>query len=348
MKKKIVGIICGGITLAMTLTACQGKAGNTGAAAGGENAAQTQQSVSKEPEENAGWEFERKIEIVCPWGAGGAADITLRAFTAELEKELDVPIVINNKSGAGGAAGVEFAMKQPADGYTFLLCTPSPLLAQINGSTELDVYGGIEPVTRLVHDINIIVTGKDSPYQTFEELMTYIDANPGKVKCGVMAVTGLDGLTVEQIFGDKVETIAYNEGPEMNAAIIGGHLYLAVAGPSDCMALVQSGDMRPLLTAAEQRMTVPEYKDVPCTGELGIDAYLGPYRGIFVKKGTPEEAIAAFEAAAKKAADSPEFKQWMTEQGLDQRPGYQNRAEFKETWDKDYSLLTELVKSVSK
>ncbi|UOX71197.1 tripartite tricarboxylate transporter substrate binding protein [Enterocloster bolteae] len=344
MKRKTMGIICGGIVLAMTLAGCQAKNAETPASK--ESQAQAGQVDSQDAESAAGWEFERKIEIVCPWGAGGAADITLRAFTAELEKELDVPIVINNKSGAGGTTGVEFAMKQPADGYTFLLCTPSPLLAQINGSTELDVYGGIEPVTRLVHDINIIVTGKDSPYQTFEELMAYIDANPGKVKCGVMAVTGLDGLTVEQIFGDKVETIAYNEGPEMNAAIIGGHLDLAVAGPSDCMALVQSGDMRPLLTAAEQRMTVPEYKDVPCTKELGIDAYLGPYRGIFVKKGTPEEAIAAFEAAAKKAADSQEFKQWMTEQGLDQRPGYQNRAEFKETWDKDFSLLTELVESV--
>lgn len=347
MRRKAAGILGIGIALAMTLTACQGKTQETGAASEKSGETQAEQNAGDDSAGASGWEFERKVEIVCPWGAGGAADITLRAFTAELEKELNVPIVINNKSGAGGSTGVEFAMKQPADGYTFLLCTPSPLLAQINGSSDLDVYGSIEPVTKLVHDINIIVTGKDSPYQTFEELMAFIDANPGKVKCGVMAVTGLDGLTVEQIFGDKVETIAYNEGPEMNAAIIGGHLDLAVAGPSDCMALVQSGDMRPLLVAAEQRMTVPEYKDVPCTGELGIDAYLGPYRGIFAKKGTPEEAIAAFEAAAAKAANSPAFKEWMVEQGLDQRPGYQNREDFKATWDQDYKLLTELVETVS-
>ncbi len=336
MRKKLIGAICLGITGLMVLTAC-GKA---------EKAPAGKEEQQVEAAADQDWEFERKIEIVCPWGAGGAADMTLRAFTSALEKELDVPIVINNKSGAGGSTGVEYATKQPADGYTFLLCTPSPLLAQINGSSDLDVYGSIEPVTKLVHDINIIVTGKDSPFQTFEELTKYIDENPGKVKCGVMAVTGLDGLTVEQIFGDKVETIAYNEGPEMNAAIIGGHIDLAVAGPSDCMALVQSKDMTPLLVAAEQRMTVPEYKDVPCTGELGIEAYLGPYRGIFAKKGTSEEAIAAFEAAAQKAANSEEFTKWMADQGLDQRPGYQNREDFKKTWDEDYKLLTELVQSV--
>lgn len=338
MRKRLAGILCIGAAAMLMMTACQGKKEEAPAAA---VSGETKEEGSSE------WKFERKIEIVCPWGAGGAADMTLRAFTSALEKEIDVPIVINNKSGAGGSTGVEFASKQPADGYTFLLCTPSPLLAQINGSSDLDVYGSIEPVTKLVHDINIIVTGKDSPYQTFEELSAYIEQNPGKVKCGVMAVTGLDGLTVQQIFGDKVETIAYNEGPEMNAAIIGGHLDLAVAGPSDCMALVQSGDMKPLLVAAEQRMNVPEYKDVPCTGELGIEAYLGPYRGIFVRKGTPEEAIKAFEAAAEKAANSKEFTDWMAAQGLNQRPGYQNREDFKATWDEDYKLLTDLVASVS-
>lgn len=333
---KAVAILTG-VTLLMASAGC-----------GAKPTAASSPAITSGSSTVSNWKWERKIEIVCPWGAGGPADMTLRAFTAELEKEVGVPIVVNNKSGAGGSTGVEFATKQPADGYTYLLCTPSPMLAQINGSSMLDVYGSIVPVTRLVHDTNIFVTGKNAPFKTFEELQKYIDANPSKVKCGVMAVTGLDGLTLEQIFDGKVEAVAYNEAPELSAAIIGGHIDLAIAGPAECMALVQSGDMVPLMVCAEQRMTTPEYKDVPSSKELGINAFIGPYRGIFAKTGTPEEAIAAFEAAAEKAVKSKGFQDWAASQGLDQRPGYQNRADFKATWDSDYKMLTDLVAEAQK
>ena len=82
MKRKTMGIICGGIVLAMTLAGCQAKNAETPVSK--ESQAQAGQVDSQDAESAAGWEFERKIEIVCPWGAGGAADITLRAFTAEL------------------------------------------------------------------------------------------------------------------------------------------------------------------------------------------------------------------------------------------------------------------------
>lgn len=295
-----------------------------------------------------GFKFERKIELICPWGAGGGADTTLRTFASALEKELGVPVVVNNKEGAGGTAGVEYATKQPADGYTWLLCTQSPLLASIKGSSTVDVFGSITPVTRLVHDTNMLVTGKTQPYKTFDELMAYIDANPGKVKCGVMSITGLDGLTVHQMFDGKVEAVAYNNGAELNAAVMGGHVSLACVGPAEVLGLVKSGDFVPLIIASEKRMTMEEYKDVVCSGEKGIEAYFGPYRGIFAKNGTPEEAIKAFEEAAAKAVASQEFQDWTKTVGLDQRPGYLNRADFTKVWTEDNDILTKLVKELDK
>ena len=119
------------------------------------------------------FKFERKIEIVCPWGAGGGADTTVRQFATQLEKELGQTVVVNNVAGAGGVSGVQYAVQQPADGYTWLLCTPSPMLAQITGATEFDVYGSIKPVCNLVWDCNIFVTGKDAPYNNYKELMEY-------------------------------------------------------------------------------------------------------------------------------------------------------------------------------
>ena len=176
------------------------------------------------------WTWERNIEIVCPWGTGGGADTTLRAFATALESEIGVKVVVNNKSGAGGVTGVQFATSQPADGYTYLLCTQSPMLAQITGSTDFDVYGSIKPLCQLVHDVNVFVAGKDEPYNNMEELKEYLKANPGSVKCGVMTITGLDAACVQGAFDGEVEAVAYTEGSQLNADIVGGHINLGCEG----------------------------------------------------------------------------------------------------------------------
>lgn len=309
------------------------------------NSSKKETANSGGSKENAAWEFERRIEIICPWGAGGGADTTLRTFASELEKELGVPIVINNKEGAGGVTGVDFAIKQPADGYTWLLSTQSPMLAEITGVTEVPVYEKTIPVSRLVHDVNIIIAGKDSPYENLEDLLKYVEGNPGAIKAGCMSITGLDGAIVQLVFNDKVEPVAYSEGAQMNADVMGGHLPIAVVGPAEVMGLIQSGDIKVLAVCSEERLTTPELKDVQCTGELGIDAFYGPARGIFAVEGTPQEAIDVFDAAAKKAVESEEFKTWAASQGLDQRPGYLNQEDYKTWWAEEYDGLKEALGS---
>lgn len=320
-------------TMALTaLTGCGGSTAKTEAPAGTETA--------------EGFKFQRKVEIVVPWGSGGGADSTTRAFAASLEKEIGVPVTVNNKSGAGGITGVEYAMSQPTDGYTWLMCTPSPLLAQISGATQLDVYGSITPVAKMVHDSNIFVTGANSPFSNYKELSDYIDANPGVVKCGVMTITGLDAASVQTAFGGRVEPVAYTEGAQLNSDIIGGHIQLACVGPAEVLGMLQSGDMKALLACTEERLTLPELANVECTGELGIDSFFGPSRGIFAVNGMPQEAIDAFEAAAEKAVASDSFQEFTKSQGLDQRPGWAGAAEYKKQWDEDYTKLTEVIKQI--
>ena len=288
------------------------------------------------------WKWERRVEIICPWGTGGGADTTLRTFAAALEKELGVPVVVNNRAGAGGVAGVQFAAAQPADGYTYVQATPSPLLAQISGATTFDVYGSIHPLVQMVHDCNIIVTGKNSPFSNYEEMMKYVEENPGRVKAGVMSVTGLDTACMQAAFGDKIEVVAYSEGAQLNADVIGGHVYLAVVGPAEVSAMIESGDMNVILTFMEERLTIQGLEDVPTTKELGLESFFGPSRGIFYTNGTPEAAIKAFEAAAEKAIASETFQNWAKSEGLDQRQGWLNREDYQKQWDEDYKALTEL------
>lgn len=338
MKKRVSCMMMAMVMLAGGLTACSGggdsaPAGTT--AAGGGETKETEAAASD-------WEWERNVEIICPWGTGGGADTTLRQFTAAMEKEIGVKIVVNNKAGAGGVTGVQFASQQPADGYTYLMCTPSPLLAQISGATDFDVYGTLQPLCQMVHDCNIFVTGKDSPYNNYEELIAYVEENPGKVKCGVMTITGLDAACVEAGFEGAVEAVAYTEGSQLNADVIGGHVDLACVGPAEVSAMVESGDMKVIMSCTEERLTLAGYENVECAGELGLDCFFGPARGIFYLEGTPEAALKAFEAAAEKAIASDDFQNWAKGEGLDQRQGWRDTADFTATWNADYEDLVAL------
>jgi tripartite-type tricarboxylate transporter receptor subunit TctC len=312
-------------------------------------APKTPEVSTSEGAADAEFKFERKIELVCPWGAGGGADSTLRTFASALEKELGVPIVVNNVEGGGGVKGVEYTAKQPADGYTYMLGTQSLLLVNIQKLASVDIYEAFVPVTRLVHDTNVIVASSKAPYKNFDELVEYIKANPGKVKCGVMTITGVDAFTVKETFekaGVDVPLVAFNNGAELNAAIIGGHVDLATVGPAEVKGLVDSGDMQPIIVASEKRL--PMIQDVEATGEKGIESYLGPMRGIFAKEGTPEAAIKAFEAAAAKAHASVEFQEWTKTVALDQRPGYANAADFQAIWTEQNETLKALYNKYNK
>lgn len=292
---------------------------------------------------NGEWKWERRVEFICPWGAGGGADTTLRTFAAAFEKEIGQPVVINNKSGAGGVTGVDFAIQQPADGYTWFLNTQSTILAQLTGATDVKVYENSVPVSRLVHDTNIIVASKNAPYNNLTELLAYIEEHPSEIKAGCMAITGLDGLTIKLTFDGKVEPVAYTEGAQLNADLMGGHMQLGCVGPAEVMGLLESGDLKTIVVVSENRMTLPVLKDIECTGELGVKSFYGPARGMFCAPGTPEAAIKAFEEAAKKAVESEEFQSWAKTQGLDQRPGYLGSAEYKTWWDAEYEGLKSLL-----
>ncbi|MBB6214150.1 tripartite-type tricarboxylate transporter receptor subunit TctC [Anaerosolibacter carboniphilus] len=334
MKKRFVLFMSLFLVLSLALMGCAPKA---------PAASKTEGSAEDE------FKFERKIELVCPWGAGGGADSTLRAFASALEKEIGVPVVVNNVEGGGGVKGVEYSAKQPADGYTYMLGTQSLLLVNMQKLSSVDIYKEFIPVTKLVHDTNVIVASSKAPYTNFDELVEYIKANPGKVKCGVMTITGVDAFTVRETFekaGVDVPLVAFNNGAELNAAIIGGHVDLATVGPAEVKGLVDSGDMRPIIVASEKRL--PMIPDVEATGEKGIESYLGPMRGIFAKQGTPEAAIKAFEAAAAKAHASAEFQEWMKTVALDQRAGYANAADFQAIWTEQNETLTELFNKYNK
>lgn len=292
------------------------------------------------------FKFDRAIEIIIPFGPGSGTDTTIRAMQPALEAALGVPVKINNKEGAGGVVGAEFFSNQPKDGYTFAMYTPSHIIAAINETTNFDIFNETTPVARLVHDSNVILAGMQVPYNTVGEMIEYCKANPDYIpSVGMMSIKGIDGVSTGQLFdeiGIKANFIPYASGAEANAAILGGHTDLVLTSPFDGVAYVESGDMKAIVLLAEQRgSTMPE---VECTGELGINAYIGPWRGIVAQKGTPQEAIDALEAGIAKANEDPKWLEWKQTVGLMDRPGFAGQEEFGKVWVEYYSIMEEILK----
>lgn len=271
---------------------------------------------------SAEFKFERKITIVCPWGVGGGADSTIRPMATLLQDILGVPVEVQNVEGASGVNGVEYTYKQPADGYTFMLGTQSLFMQDMSGTTSMNFKDEFIPVDVLVHSINIIAASKVNMdkygVSNWEELSKYVEEHPFEVSVGMLTATGVDGASLAQAIGDLMllET-PYSGGSEVNSALMGGHCDLSITGTDEIAGLIESGDIIPILALCENRMAI--YPDMQCTGELGINSFMGPWRAIFAKKGTPQEAIDALVAAVEEARQSETWQNFIKNAAYDQR-----------------------------
>ncbi len=293
--------------------------------------------------EDGSFVFERPIELVVPFGAGGGSDTTWRAAVPYLEEQLGTSIKVNNVSGASGVKGAEYFNAQPDDGYTFLALTPSHTAAGARGTVNFDIMNDIKPVAKIVQDANVIVAGADVPYNNVEELKEYVLANPGDAKIGMLSVDGIDAAATMQLFdavGIEVPMVPFDGGAEANAAVLGGHVDMIIAGPAEVAEYVNGGDFKGIVVLSEERATT--LPDIECTGELGYEAYMGAWRGLGVKTTAPEGAAEAMEAALKATIENEEFIAWAESMSLTDRPGWENSEDFTTRWFNDYDTMKEI------
>ena len=315
---------------------------------------------SDESAETSGeWKFQRKIELVCPWGLGGGADSTLRPMATLLQQKLGVAVEVRNETGAGGVQGIEYTYKQPADGYTFMLGTQSLYIQDMLGNTSMDFKTEFECIDILVHSINMLAGSKKQlekyGIKNFSDLKAYAAAHPYEISVGMLTSTGVDGMCFEiATAGLDLNIVQYGGGAEVNADLAGGHCDLAVGGYDDMSGLIASGDIVPLLVFCEHRLSI--FPDCECTAEVGIESYAGPWRGIFAKKGTPQGAIDALVAAIEECRQDPSWQEFLHNAAYDERtvpaPGeelvefcqneYKDLRDYmlaQETLEKDYDDL---------
>lgn len=293
----------------------------------------------------------RPIEMVIPFGAGGASDIFARQYAQLAEKFLGKPLTPVNKGAGGTIEGMTYVYNQPADGYTVLEITPSLLIVEALKKSPIKFRENFEPLLRVQSDLQLIGVAKNSPFKTFQELVAYAKANPGKkLKIGGLSPGGLDDYIANGLAkaaGISWTYVPYKSGSEIKAAVLGGELDVYQDKLISFLPLVESGDIRPLIVLNDARLTqVPALKDVPCTVEQGIKFTQGSWRGFCVKKGTPPAVKQILIDALQKAYDTDGYKEMEGKEMTNIRKGYAAAAEFRTIWDSEYDQYVAIFKEI--
>lgn len=197
----------------------------------------------------------------------------------------------------------------------------------------------------LVQSVNIVgasrVKMEEYGVKTWSELSKYIEEHPFEVSIGMISATGVDGMCLAQTVGDMMlMEVPYSSGSDLNSALVGGHCDLSIGGFDEIAALAESGDVIPILALSETRLSV--WPEMECTGELGIESYAAPWRAVWAKNGTPQEAIDAFADAIAKAKETDEWKEYLALGAYDMRE-IPTREEMPEFAHSEYKAMRDYM-----
>ncbi len=259
---------------------------------------------------------EREIEIMVPWGAGGATDVTFRAFSGVIQKYLGVPMIITNKPGGAAVPGYVEAMTKSADGhYLVAWATPSITVTHMQ-NTPYDSTT-FEPVLNIVTAPVWFLVPANSPYKNLADLVADAKKRPGMINLGNAGTGGgthMIALAFESAAGVKFNHVPHAGGGPTVTAAVAGQVDVITVGPPEGVPQIQGGQLRCLGVFSDKRLE--QFPDVPTAKELGINFSMGQWRGLAVPKGTDPRKIKVLHDAFKAAMADPEFLAIAEKSGL--------------------------------
>lgn len=295
------------------------------------------------------WKFERGIDIVVSFGAGSGNDQTARTLAPILKNILGVNVTVTNIAGGSGLVGMEYAAAQPADGYTFFMHTPTHIVFSLQKMSSLNLLEDFVPVSKLVEEVFLVDGSAKGKYKNWQELYEFASKNPGALSLGGTGGVGVDFIAASllmQATGIDFRYVSFDGGAELKSALLGGHLDYGLEKPSTVRELVKAGTLNTYIVLANDRLSI--FPDTPCTKELGYDVTFGPLRAICAKKGTPQGAIDALEAAIAEAVKTPEWQQYLDMNELHYKEGYADAEGLRRTWNLLAETLPEILASIQK
>jgi tripartite-type tricarboxylate transporter receptor subunit TctC len=252
----------------------------------------------------------RPITLVAVFGPGSASDTLCRIIADKLSPAIGQPVIVEDRPGADGALAALYVHHQPADGYTLLMGTNSPLSADpfIHRDLNYDPIKDFVPVTRVGSFTLMLVVNPNLPIHSIQELVDYARANPGKLSFASGNTAGIVGsYTLAKWAEISMLHVPYKTTGPALMDIIAGRVSMMFADFTAAMPHVKAGTVRPLAISRIQRSSL--YPDLPTMDEAGVKGFnLDAWAGLVAPAGTPSEVVTKLNTALRAVIDSPDVQ----------------------------------------
>ncbi len=291
---------------------------------------------------------ERPITIVVPWGAGGGTDATGRILASLMERDLGVPVNVVNRTGGSGVVGHSAIATAAPDGYTLGVVTVEIGMMHWQGLTELS-YKDYTPLALYNADAAGLQVRADAPWQSAQEVLDAIKAEPGKYKASGTGQGGIWHLALAGML--QAAAIAPDAAPwvpSQGAApglqdLVAGGVDLVTCSVPEAQALLEAGKVKSLAVMSAERN--PAFPDVPTLKEAtGLEWSVPAWRGIAGPKGMPPEVADRLVPLLKQIHESQEFKDFMAQRGFGLV--WRDSAGFEQWMAENDQTLGEVMKAV--
>jgi tripartite-type tricarboxylate transporter receptor subunit TctC len=262
----------------------------------------------------------RQITLVIPFAVGGSNDIVGRAIGKKLTEAWGQPVVVENRSGAGGIIGSSAVAAAPPDGYTLLLVSSTfTINPAIKKSMPFDTIRDFTPVAFIARSPLLVTASNNLPVKSAKELLALARSKPGQISYGSAGPGSINQISAELIAlsaGVKLLHIPYRGGAPALNDLLGGHVDIYVSSLPQVLQLAQSGQAKALaVTSAKRTALLP---DVPTLEESGIAGFdLWSWWGIVGPAGMPANVVNALNSEIAKMLTSPELRTFLSNEGAE-------------------------------
>jgi len=280
----------------------------------------------------------KPIRMIVPFAAGGPTDIVARLMSAKMAEHLGQPLVVENRTGAGGNIGAEVAAKAPADGYTLLMATVSThaINPGLYRNIPYDPVRDFAPVGQVGVTPIVLAVNRAIPVHDVKSLIGFVRANPGRYSYGSSGLGSILHLCGEAfkaaVGGLDVVHVPYRGSAPMMADLVAGQIAVAFDALPTVLPQLQAGAIRAIGAGmASRARALPELPTLQEQGIAGFECYT--WNAILAPARTPAPIVTQLAGAMAKAMADPAVVKRLQDAGVDPTPGQtpEKTAEFIKT-----------------
>jgi tripartite-type tricarboxylate transporter receptor subunit TctC len=291
----------------------------------------------------------RPVRFVVPYAAGGSGDLLARLLGNKLSAVWGQQVVVDNKPGAGGLIGTEFAARSEPDGYTLYLATDGPLTiaASLHKRVPYDWKRDLAPVSMMAMGYQVMIISPSLPARTVQEFVALARQKPGSLNyasIGVGSAPHLGAELFKSVARVDVTHVPYRgSSAQAITALLAGDVSMFLVGTSTAVPHIQSGAVRALAVTSPTRVeSLPAVPTFAEAGLPGVDVSI--WFAVLVPGGTPPAIIKKLNADIAQAVGDPEFKSALAARGFEARSSTAEQlAAFLE---KDYVKFRDLIQKL--